>query len=308
MQTLQTPQKYYDANGYYIFRKLIPDTLIDQLMERYQAEILPSDNYFFRQSSTRWEKNKISESGYCQGSFLNIHDLEKYPEFSEISKKIFCLPEVRAALTQLTESPNHNLMQSMLFDQNTATPAHQDWYYLDSMPNGHMMAGWFALEDIHEEAGRFFVLPKSNHVTVHLNEDEKSSKATYERKLKEYTDAHQDEIYAPALQKGDVLFWNSRTIHGALPTINPQYSRKSLTAHYLPSQYQSGSLYAKVPSEIDYGEYEGMKYRVIPTRQRHFSIKTKLETDFWAYAWDRPYLARPALAVKKVVKKLKGKE
>jgi phytanoyl-CoA hydroxylase len=296
-------KELYEANGYYIFEKLIPEPLIDKLLSLYETDILPSKAYFFRQSSNRWETNRISRYGYAEESFLNVHDYPNYPEFEEVAKQIFCSQAVREALAQLTGSPEHNLVQSMLFDLNTATHAHQDWYYLDSMPPGHLLAGWFALEDIHEEAGRFYVLPKSNWIDFDLTIDEKVSTTPYRKKLQEYLDTHQENIYAPALKKGDVLFWNSRTIHGSLETKNPQHSRKSLTAHYLPSQYQSGSRYATSPSKIDYAIYDGMKYRLIPTDQKNFSYKAKLKTDLWEYVIDRPRLAHIAKSLRDTFKK-----
>ena len=294
-------KEFYDENGYYIFSKIVPESLIDNLLELYKSNILNSDNYFFRQSSNRWERNQVNEFGYCTESFLNVHDYPNYPAFDEAIKQIMCSPQVREALTQLTDSPEHNLMQSMLFDLNATTPAHQDWYYLDSMPSGHLLAGWFALEDIHEEAGRFYVLPKSHRVELDLTADEKASNSPYMKKLKEYVELHQNEIYAPALKKGDILFWNSGTVHGSLPTRNPRYSRKSLTAHYLPSQYPSGSRYAEKPSIIDYGVYQGMKYRLVPSHQKDYSPTAKLRTEVWQYVWNRPKLARMAQTVKKTI-------
>jgi phytanoyl-CoA hydroxylase len=291
---MQTPKDFYEANGYYIFQKLIPDYLIDKVLETYQSDILQSKNYFFRQSTYRWERNDITEYGYCKQSFLNVHDYPNYPEFCEGTRQIYCSKQIREALTQLTGSSEHNLMQSMLFDLNTATFAHQDWYYLDSMPNGHLLAGWFALEDIHEEAGRFYVLPKSNQLDFDLTADEKASHAAYIKPMNEYINSHRNDTYAPPLKKGDVLFWNSRTVHGSLETKNPKYSRKSLTAHYLPSQYQSGRRYAKSPSVVEYGLYEGMKYVVVPTQKKIYSPAVKIRTDLSNFVWNQPKLARMA--------------
>jgi phytanoyl-CoA hydroxylase len=295
---MNKPKEFYDENGFYIFQKLVPGNLIDKILDIYNSEIIESSNYFFRQSSNRWERNKRTDYGYCEESFLNVHDYPDYPGFCEAARQIFCLSQVREALTQLTGSAEHNLMQSMLFDLNAATPAHQDWYYLDSIPSGHLLAGWFALEDIHEDAGRFYVLPKSNQVDFDLTTEEKVSNAPYVQKLKEYVAFHQSDIYAPTLKKGDVLFWNSRTIHGSLEIRNPSYSRKSLTAHYLPSQYQSGSRYAESPSVIDYEMYEGMRYRLVPSHQKNYSPTAKLRTDLWQYVWNQPKLARMAQLVK----------
>jgi ectoine hydroxylase-related dioxygenase (phytanoyl-CoA dioxygenase family) len=62
------------------------------------------------------------------------------------------------------------------------------------------------------------------------------------------TKPHQDWVYLdsfppghmtaactiPQMSAGDVLFWNSRLIHGSLPGSDPTKSRLSLTAHYIP--------------------------------------------------------------------------
>lgn len=264
--TVESPSDYYQAQGYYIFKKLIPDDLVDNLLAEYKSKIVSSKDQFYRQS-TRWQPNKISQDGYVVSPFMDVHCYDypnptKYRLFTEAVKQILCSQQVREALMQLTGSQEHNLMQSMLFDMNSATPPHQDWYYLDSIPNGHLLAGWFALEDIHEEAGRFYVLPKSNTLSFELSDDEKKMNSKYVKKVMSHLDSHQSDIYAPALQKGDVLFWNSRTIHGALKTLNQKYSRKSLTGHYLPSQYQFGSLYGVDPKVVEYATYEGMNYRL----------------------------------------------
>jgi phytanoyl-CoA hydroxylase len=62
-------------------------------------------------------------------------------------------------------------------------------------------------------------------------------------RMPQYVDTHQTQVRAPALQRGNVLFWNSRTIHGSLKTVDSRYSRKSLTAQFLPSAMQFGNLF-----------------------------------------------------------------
>ena len=55
------------------------------------------------------------------------------------------------ALRRIAGFETFSLMQGMLFDLITATPAHQDWYYLDSVPSGNLIAAWIALEDGRED-------------------------------------------------------------------------------------------------------------------------------------------------------------
>lgn len=301
---MESPKEYYESHGYYIYRNLIPENLIDNILALYQSDILPSKKPFFRQSSNRWEPNKITEYGYAIDSFRDIHDYPEYPAFSDASKEIFCSPQVRKALSELTGSEEHNLMQSMFFDLNTATPAHQDCYYLDSLPNGHLLAGWFALEDIRPEAGRFYVFPGTHRIEFDLQEDEIISNYYYQKKLNQYLEEHQDELKAPELKKGDVLFWNSRTVHGALKTIDAKYSRKSLTAHYLPSQYGFASQYETVARKVKYATYNGMKFRVVDPIYKEYSIASKLRTDMLDYLWRHPKLMKMYQVGKETLKKI----
>lgn len=37
---MQNPKEYYDTNGYYVFKKLISQELIDNIFAKYQADIL----------------------------------------------------------------------------------------------------------------------------------------------------------------------------------------------------------------------------------------------------------------------------
>ena len=150
-----------------------------------------------------------------------------------------------AARVLLRDKPK--LVQSMYFEANAATQAHQDTYYLDAERLGGMAAGWFALEDITMESGRFYVCPGSQKIDIAQNGgnfDIAFNHARYTELVRRIIADNRLELRAPALSKGDVLFWNSRTIHGALPTQDPRRSRTSMTAHYIPDasrflQYQS---------------------------------------------------------------------
>jgi phytanoyl-CoA hydroxylase len=136
---------------------------------------------------------------------------------------------------------------SMFFDGNPVTWAHQDTYYLDSDPLGGMVAAWIAAEDIAPGAGRFYVYPKSHLIEMPMNSGELGI-ATDHRRYKDLVLETIREnalpMVAPALSAGDVLLWNSRTIHGSLETTQPQRSRRSFTTHFVPEsggflQFQS---------------------------------------------------------------------
>src|SRR6185295_12544268 len=152
---------YYRENGYVVANHLVSCEAIDQLLTAYSDDIRLSRTKFYRQNTDRYEANRLTEFGFVEQSFLDVHGYKSYPAFRAAVLAIFFAQDLHRALTLITGSASHNLMQSMLFDANTATPPHQDWWYLDSVPNGHLIAAWIALEDIHADAGRFFVIPES---------------------------------------------------------------------------------------------------------------------------------------------------
>ena len=131
----------------------------------------------------------------------------------------------------------------------------------DSVPNGSLIAAWIALEDIREEAGRFYVMPGSHEIG---DFGAKEPGVTLERWIKrvgDYVQQHRSYQFAPALRRGDVLLWNSRTVHGSLPTRDERYSRKSLTAHYIPSHLGFGNIFAaRRWVDMRYKEYAGVRF------------------------------------------------
>jgi len=72
------------------------------------------------------------------------------------------------------------------------------------------------------------VIPKSNNLDFHSDTPNLPHSEWIKRREK-YVDENRTQIQAPELKKKDVLFWNSRTIHGSLPTVDASFSRKSLT-------------------------------------------------------------------------------
>lgn len=290
-------QDYYSQNGYCLCRGLIPQELIDRLVFHYRKDIVPSSYPFFRQSTDAYEPNRYTEHGYVRQSFLDIHDYSAFPAFSLCARDIFTSREMRDALTSVTGFDSFNLMQTMLFDANTETVPHQDWWYLDSVPSGFLLGAWIALEDIDERAGRFYVIPKSFHVDLHSDTPNLKHTEWMER-MARYVDQHRGEIVAPALKKGDVLFWNSRTIHGALPTKDASYSRKSLTAHYLPSHMAFGNLFV-TKEYIAYKTYNGMQFY---RNQPDYSLRNKIKFAAKNTVYDSPLLMRGIRKLQQLVK------
>lgn len=232
----------YRADGWVKVPGVISAEKVDALMSAYDRDLKPSGSKFYRQNTNRYEGNSIDPYGHVTNSFLDPHNYESIACLRAATLDIFFDERLLEVLTAATGHPRFHLMQSMLFDKNAATPPHQDWWYLDSVPNGQLAAAWIALEDIAPEAGRFYVMSGMHEISLH--EDLRSLRHDHWLELmREYVDTNRDKIVAPEMKKGDVIIWNSRTIHGSLPTQDPKFSRKSLTAHYLPAQLKFGNLF-----------------------------------------------------------------
>jgi len=234
--------EYFVENGYVVFRNLIPKDLCDRANKFFEKEVKTYDGYIYRQASANPEKHKLTVNGYMQNCILNIQDLNSryFPDFKQYGLKILTHNAMQTALKSLS-GKQPKMVQSMFFEGNPETWAHQDTYYLDSEHIGDMIGAWIATEDIKPGAGRFYVYPRSHRIDVGENGgdfDIAFNHDLYKKLIINIINKFDLDIVAPALNKGDVLFWSSKTIHGSLATSQQEYSRRSFTGHYIPVRDQ----------------------------------------------------------------------
>jgi phytanoyl-CoA hydroxylase len=241
-------RSYYDDNGYVVMRNLVPAGLCNELLQHFKQEVKTYKGFIYRQASANPEKHKFTQSGFMLNSILNLQsvDSQHFPNFRKTGVGILSHPNIQKALNTLMGEPA-KLVQSMYFEGNPVTWAHQDCYYLDSERDGAMIGIWLALEDIHPAGGRFYIYPTSHKIDIKKNGgdfDIAFHHDRYKHLVKNIIQDFKLECVAPALRKGDVLFWGGKTIHGSLATFEQQYSRNSITGHYIPDstrfmQFQS---------------------------------------------------------------------
>lgn len=248
-------KKYYADNGYILYPGLIDSSMCDRAIQAFADEVKPYRGYLYRQASADPEKHKFTSAGSILNSLLNPVSVNggKFPGFRRISHALLSQDTLFAAVEELMGEPAA-IAQSMYFEGNPATWAHQDCYYLDSDREGSMIGAWVALEDIAVAAGRFYVAPASHLIEMPRNADEFNialNHNKYKSLVLDIIEKYKLELRAPILKKGDVLFWNSRTIHGAFTPQDHAFTRNSYTAHFIPA---SGKLlqYQCVARELDY--------------------------------------------------------
>ena len=195
---------YYEANGYLVARAVLASELCDAARQAFAAEVKPYHGYIYRQASAVPERNVFTEHGHVLNSILNIQDLprRRFPRFREAGLAVITNETLQRAFAALL-GEEATLVQSMYFEGNPVTWAHQDTYYLDSADLGRMVGAWIALEDIHPGAGRFYVYPGSHLVDMQKNGgdfDIAFNHARYKKLVLDVVKAHGLRCHAPALR------------------------------------------------------------------------------------------------------------
>jgi phytanoyl-CoA hydroxylase len=229
---------YYDKFGFVVVRSLIDESVCDSLRDSWETEIKVSKSKIYRQANGKLQSNIFNSSGFIMNAVLNPHSVnpKEFVSFRENAEKILTNKVLNDIFcTFFGESSK--IVQSLYFEGNSVTEEHQDAYYLDSTNIGEMAAAWIALEDINADAGRFYVAPGSHKVLLDRQDSRDSISENldaYVAKVVAHVAENQLEIKAPKLNMGDVLFWNSLTIHGSLASESKTKSRSSLTCHAIP--------------------------------------------------------------------------
>lgn len=235
--------KYYEDNGYVIFRGCVSEENCKQIKNIWEKTIKPYKGTIYRQSTAKAERNIFNKNNWVMNPILNIQSINPnlFGDLRDVvDNKVFSSTSICKALKSiLGEKPK--IVQSMYFEGNSATWEHQDSYYLDSENVGKMTAGWLALEEIKADAGRFFICPKSHKIehgkqNIHNNIADNHDK--YIKEIVSIMKTNNMEIKAPYMTVGDVLFWNSWTIHGSIDSQNENFSRSSITMHAIPESHK----------------------------------------------------------------------
>lgn len=240
---LQQAAAFYADQGYVVLRGMVSADACDAARAAFARELKPSPRKFYRQSSSgELELNRFNAQGFLINPLINFQDLRaaEFPDFRRACLEVATTPVAHDFARTLYGEPA-KIVQTMYFEGNPATWAHQDSYYLDSEKIGGMTAAWIALEDIAEGAGRFFVCPGSHKQALRRHDagqDIAYHHDAYKQNVRAAMEAQGLTVHAPALAKGDVLFWHALTIHGSQETTDHSRSRHSITMHLIPQSHR----------------------------------------------------------------------
>lgn len=232
---------YFADNGYMIIRNLFPAERCNRIRALWDKEVKPFTGYMYRQTTAKAERSVTNANGWVMNPILNLQSVDprRFPLFRTYATNEILTNVSLAAVFRQLLGDRPKIVQSMYFEGNSATWEHQDTYYLDSESPGEMAAAWIALEDIGARAGRFFICPGSHLIRLDdhsLHNNVALHHETYIQSVVQRIRQDGLTIRAPFLRRGDVLFWNARTIHGSLDSQDQASSRSSITCHAIPSR------------------------------------------------------------------------
>jgi phytanoyl-CoA hydroxylase len=278
-------KNYYQENGYVIVKKLISEDDCNHIRQLWEQEIKKYKGYIYRQATAKAERHIKNDDGWIMNPILNLQSIDpiSFPNFRKFAtNNILANLELKKVFSNLLgDTPK--IVQSMYFEGNSATWEHQDSYYLDSETVGEMSAAWIAIEDITATAGRFFICPKSHKLSLDEHSFDNNIAENHEGYISSVVQKIKDEnlnIKAPILDKGDVLFWNSWTIHGSLNSSDSKNSRSSITCHAIPKNKMFLQLQTRKFNLVTDKINETYIYRPKDLSRLKNKIIFKIETNF----------------------------
>jgi phytanoyl-CoA hydroxylase len=284
---LSDVRKRYEEFGYVVVRKLLHSSLCDQVVTAFRDQAKPFSGPLLRQASARMGPHLFTTDGFMGNALLSIQDLVEpcFRLFRTRAIDIIAGIDTQEVLRKLLlDTPV--LIESMYFESSLAgVPLHADGDYMDSNVSGTMIGAWFALEDIAPLAGRFVLVPHSHklgqgtgnaaaayrefrarHAQTGATIDS-DMKTNLKRRLDEAAFLHRAisdnglSLVAPALEKGDAVFWSAGLIHGSLPPESRGLSRNSLTAHYIANAH--ALMVHGQRADFQHETHHGMKLRMM---------------------------------------------
>ena len=196
-----------------MLRALIEHSIIDAFMVQYERIKRSRAFIYYSQSIHRAIRPELNEYGFIRESMLNPTRIGLFPRFSDSIKQCIYHEAVTDALTALDGHEQHVSWQDMFFDLSTGTIEHADTWYMDTDPPGSLVGAWFALENIDEGAGTFFVMPGSHRVPP-LDKARYRIHEEFRKATLQFVEEHGFMSKGMPIDKGDVILWHPFLVHG----------------------------------------------------------------------------------------------
>lgn len=217
-KSFASDNKSWETDGFVHISGMFSDLFIDKLVNDFDNAL----------------QDKRIDFNYTQ---RKVHDA--YNQVPSL-KEIIHHKSLKESLQNLT---GEEMMpfQSINFVKGSEQAAHSDSIHMATYPEGGLVGVWVALEDVNEENGTLFYYPGSHKLSYTTNEDcgnrtgwllSPNPNKNYEEHLAEKLEKTCLGKVTFKAKKGDVLIWHANLIHGGLPHLDQNRTRKSMVVHY----------------------------------------------------------------------------
>jgi hypothetical protein len=196
----------FNKNGYLIIKSLIPDLIIDKIVEDIYTK--NPENMNNKRLPDIWKDFDI------------IGELAFNPAILNLLYKLY------------NRSPIP--FQTLNFYTGTEQRLHSDQIHFCSNPKNLMCGVWIALEDITMDQGPLVYYPGSHNLEFYDMQKlnlEPGDYISYEDKIEEIIYKKEIQPKYGIIKKGDAIIWHANLIHGGSKRLQ-DLSRISMVIHY----------------------------------------------------------------------------
>ncbi len=249
-------REQYRDRGFIICKNALPQDLIDA----HVAQVEALSRKFGVVDAASLAALPMKADDELMAAMLDLH------KRSETARRLIFNRIAQSILRQLFEAaPALAFARSALWEPGD-TPAHVDTAFRSPDPPYAICRTWCALEDIHPDSGRFYLLPGTHRTLVprlcgevlgerpdllalarRIADDPSAWRRLFGRawplvnaKVAERIDGNAKVSFE--LNRGDVIFFNPAVAHGAMPCADPRLTRKMMICEWTTQEAAAGGL------------------------------------------------------------------
>lgn len=228
----------FAKDGYFVFRPSVPDELfeaIDADVERLWREQPPWMSFAYHSLLTRFGPGGDEAKRLPSSRIADLHD------FSAAALELYLHPQLFRYVELILGQPAV-ATQSLYFQWGSLQALHRDPIHVRMKPPAHLVASWFALEDIRPGSGELHYVPGSQKAPYFEFE---SGRYFFDHKKDAPERAREAERWdlercaerglreeALLCKRGECLVWHHSLLHGGSPLDDDRKTRKSFVVHY----------------------------------------------------------------------------
>ncbi|XP_026277846.1 phytanoyl-CoA dioxygenase, peroxisomal-like [Frankliniella occidentalis] len=229
-------RKFYEDNGYLLFKKLIDEDFLDECRQRF---VDLCDGRVSKGGMVLMRDISLAKQGGASGERL----YNKLQDFiwDDVLSRYLLAPEV-LDIAECMTGPNIMAVHTMLINKppdsghlTSRHPMHQDLHYFPFRPANRIVASWTAMEDIHERNGCLFVVPGSHRAGELYQHDYPDWEGGVNKAFHGVRGFDDFPKKMLTMAKGDTVFFHPLLLHGSGANLTKGF-RKAISGHFAASE------------------------------------------------------------------------